>query len=418
MTILGTKKFWMPSPGSTCSQGQDQILKNSGYINIQLFSVNYKSNGNFWQNIFGGSDNIALSTNIKYQTTTENIEATSIQDVRKVDANKTCNLGLQRNITIKVPANADALELTVKITAVKDDKLQAKFDMLNGPEFQAALQLAPTVVGQVLTITSLAKKLFTESDPDTQLEATYAGIISSQKDISPVRNGKLTRGYLLLISTNDGSPFTNVDESKFSLRGDALQYGSNPVENTYVVFSISFDRYKGDDEKSLWFRKYAEALNHLDRILTVGDPGEAAKVYTESKNMWIEGNALLEADTTYLYGERTRIKTTMLNAINEKYAGLAPALTRGPAEEVMGLTSEMLKQIAGPATLTSMKELLPSTVDYLEKHFDIGADTPLTEEQWPLVGISAASTLATLGSDARLYLQELEADGKSLKLVS
>ena len=76
MTILGTKKFWMPSPDSTGSQSEDQILKNSGYINIQLFSVNYKSNGNFWQNIFGGSDNIALSTNIKYQTTTENIEAT------------------------------------------------------------------------------------------------------------------------------------------------------------------------------------------------------------------------------------------------------------------------------------------------------------------------------------------------------
>jgi len=209
MAILGTKKFWKPASGTTTTQKENQIIKNAGYINIQLHSVNYMSVGNFWQDIFGGSDNVALATSLKYQSGTESIEASSVQDVREVKANRNYNFGLQRNIAVKIPANADALSLEVKMTAVKDDLLQTKFDMLNKSEYQAALQLAPAVVGQVLTITSLVKKLFTDSDPQSQLEATYAGIVSAQAEDNPVSSGKLTRGILVMISTNEGDQFNN-----------------------------------------------------------------------------------------------------------------------------------------------------------------------------------------------------------------
>lgn len=413
MAILGTKKFWMRSSGSTSNQTDDQILKNAGYINIQLFSANYRSKGDFWQNIFGGSDKVVLSTNVKYQSSTESIEAISIQDVRTVKANKKNNLGLQKNIAIKIPANVDALELTVKITAVKGDKLQAKFDMLNSKDFQPALQLTPTVVGQVLTITSLAKKLFTETDPNTQLEATYAGIISSQSETNPVSNGKLTKGYLLLIATNDGSPFTNVDESKFSLKGDTLYYGTNPVENTYVVFAISFETLKGDDEKANWFKKYQDALNHLDRLQVVEDQSEIPKIYAGSKNLWIEGNALLEADMTYLYQEKTKIKTTILSAINKKYDELTPA----SATAMIGITPDILTQISGPATLTNVKGVLPRIGAYLEENFDMRPDTVFTDKKLPFIHIGAQPTFDILGSDAEEYIRELKVAGKKLKLL-
>lgn len=215
MAILGTKKFWKPSVGSSITQKENQILKNAGYINLQLRTVNYMSVGDFWQNTFGGKDNIALATTLKYQSGNDSIEAISVQDIREVKANKNYNLGLQRNIAVKIPANADAIAIEVKMIAVKNDSLQAKFDMLNQPEYQSALQLAPAVVGQVLTITSLVKKLFTESDSNAQIEASYAGIISSQQEDNPVSNGKFTRGLLIMISTNDGDQFNNVDESKF-----------------------------------------------------------------------------------------------------------------------------------------------------------------------------------------------------------
>lgn len=69
MAILGTKKFWKPAQGAGATQMDNQILKNSGYINIQLHCVNYMSIGNFWQKTFGGKDSIALATTLKYQTT-------------------------------------------------------------------------------------------------------------------------------------------------------------------------------------------------------------------------------------------------------------------------------------------------------------------------------------------------------------
>lgn len=83
----------------------NQILKNSGYINIQLHCVNYMSIGNFWQKTFGGKDSIALATTLEYQTGVERIEATSVQDVRVVKTDHNYNLGLQRNIAVKIPAN-------------------------------------------------------------------------------------------------------------------------------------------------------------------------------------------------------------------------------------------------------------------------------------------------------------------------
>jgi hypothetical protein len=207
MAILGTKKFWKAAQGEASTQQSSQILKNSGYINIQLHSVNYMSVGNFWQSTFGGSDKIALATNVKYQTGVDSIEATAIQDVREVKVNRNYNLGLQRNIVVKIPANSDAIAIEVRMTSVKNDALQAKFDMLNKPEYQSALQLAPTVVGQVITVTSLVKKLFSDSDPHSQLEASYAGIISIQSENFPISNGKLAKGFLIMISTNDGAQF-------------------------------------------------------------------------------------------------------------------------------------------------------------------------------------------------------------------
>ena len=372
MAILGTKKFWKPSVGASTTQKENQILKNAGYINLQLRTVNYMSVGNFWQTTFGGKDNIALATTLKYQSGVESIEATSVQDIREVKVNENHNLGLQRNIAVKIPANADAIAIEVKMTAVKNDSLQAKFDMLNQPEYQSALQLTPTVVGQVLTITSLVKKLFTDSDPRTQLEASYAGIISSQQEDNPVSNGKLTKGLLIMISTNDGDQFNNVDESKFELRGDSLYYNKKEVENTYLVFNISFEHLKGDDEKSNWFKKYNDALNNLDKIQLTQDQSEISKIYTDSKTMWIEGNALIDADATYINKERVQIKNAAIASIQEKYKSLTT-----PTQPISLLnTTDILKGLIGSSSFQTVELALPMTGSFLMSSFDIDPKKP------------------------------------------
>lgn len=367
MTVLGTKKFWRPSVGASSSQKENQILKNEGYINLQLQTVNYMSVGNFWQTTFGGKDKIALATTLKYQIGIDSIEATSVQDVREVKVNKNYNLGLQRNIAVKIPAGADAISIEVKMTAVKSDNLQAKFDMLNQNEYQAALELAPTVVGKVLTITSLAKKLFTDSDPYAQLEASYAGIISSQREDNPVSNGKLTQGLLIMVSTNDGDKFENVDESKFELKGDALYYGNKQVENTYLVFNISFEKFKGDDQKSLWFKKYSDALSNLDKIHLTEDKDEIAKIYIDSKNMWVEGNALIDADPTYIFKEKLQIKNAAIASIMEKYKELVAS------SSLYSLMNggEILKNLTHAAPFNIFNSALPETSGFLKSNIEI-----------------------------------------------
>lgn len=372
MAILGTKKFWKPSEGASAIQKENQILKNEGYINLQLRTVNYMSVGNFWQSTFGGKDKIALATTLKYQSGVGTIEATSIQDVREVKVNKNFNLGLQRNIAVKIPANADAIAIEVKMTAVKNDNLQAKFDMLNQPDYQAALQLAPTVIGQVLTITSLVKKLFSEADPQSQLEASYAGIISSQKEDNPISNGKLTAGLLIMISTNDGDQFDNVDESKFELKGDTLLYNKKQVENTYLVFNISFEKFKGDDERSFWFKKYNDALNNLDKMQTTEDKDEIEKISNDSKTMWIEGNALLDADSTYINKEKIQIKNAAIASILEKYNSLKPA-SKNPSTIN---TAEILKSLTGSSSFHTVALAIPETGNILNANFKINPKKP------------------------------------------
>lgn len=417
MPVLGTKKFWKPAAGASLTQKENQILKNSGYINIQLTAVNYMSKGNFWQRIFGGRDKIALATNLKYQSGTSTLEASAIQDVREVktDANK--NLGIQRMIAVKIPANSDGLALDVKLTSIKTDQLQAKFDMLNQPEYQGAMQLAPPIVGQLVTITSLVKKLFTDSGPQNQLEASFAGVISNQAEDNPVANGKLTKGLLIIISTDDGDTFASVNESKFELRGDSLFYLNQPVQNTFMVFNITFEEFKGDDEKSNWFKKYSNALNKLDDIQLVSDKADAEKIYLDSKNMWIEGNALLEDDVTYINKEKVKIKAVILKLLVEKYKNVASQFITAAKPIVLG--TDVVQAIAGATEMKGLSKMLPRT----DKAFsNMGAKSGIQKFLASSLKSSfqkreSDSILDSLAQDATEYIDSLKKLKINFKLL-
>jgi len=413
MAILGTKKFWKPAKGATPSQRENQILKNSGYINLQLVAVNYMSVGNFWQNTFGGKDNIVLATTLKYQSGVNSVEATSIQDVRKVKVNRNYNLGLNRNIAVRIPANADGISIEVKMTAVKNDLLQAKFDMLDKPEYRSVLELAPTVVGQIQTVTSLVKGLFTDSNPNTQLEASYAGIISSSPENNPVRSGRLTKGLLIMVSTNDGKQFNQVNEAKFELRGDALYYDNEQVENTYIIFNISFDELKGNDENSNWFKKYNVALNKLDEIYTAVDQDEVSKIYNDSLSLWIQGNALIDVDNTYINSEKIKIKGAAIKTIREKYK----KLTRQVQEPHVASTPEIFKGLLTGSSIDVIETALPATGRLIKnfklKPYESTGSVSVASFQENEVEFSDA-----LEKDVNEYLLQLEGSnlGFNLKL--
>jgi hypothetical protein len=412
MSVLGVKTFWRPLVNTSSAEKDNQVIKNMAYINLQILSVNYMSIGSFWQNTFGGNDNIALATTLKYQSGGTIVEATAVQDNRKVKAGINNNLALKRNIGVKIPANADALTFEVKMTVVKDDLLHAKFDMLNKPEYQSALQLAPTIVGQIFTVTSLVKKLFTDTDPNMQLEASYATIISSQAEDSPVSNGKLTKGLIILIATNDGEPFDNIDETKFELRGTSLYYAGKEVENTYVIFNISADAFRGDDETADWFKKYNEGLNNLDKLVMTTDAAEIQKIYNDSKTNWIEGNALIDADAMYINTERIKIKGAAFTAIEQKYKSLIPQAQQPISVQTSG---EILTSISGGTTnFGAFKTALPLTGGFIDKTFNFDHSQPVTAYE-ELFSIDRGKTMELLEHDTKKYVEDLKNNNMSFK---
>ena len=415
---MSTKTYWINSLEEITSQRNGQILKNTGYINIQLRSVYYKSKGNIWQNTFGGSDKVVLSTNVKYQNSGFNVESSSIQDIRHVKVNRECHWGLQRNIAIKIPAHADALEFEVQITGIKKDKLEEAFNMLNSPEYQAALELAPQVVGQVITVTSLIKKLFTESEMKDHLKATYAGIISSENETNPVGTGRLTQGFLILIYVDDDPNFfENVDESKFSLQGnmaETLYYDGKKLENsTYIVFLISFENNRGGDEKSEWHKKYREALSHLDRLY-IPNIKERENILEESTHLWLQGSALLEVDHRYLNREKVSIKGGMIEEISKKYLELTEKFRIPLVAKILDL--ETLNQISGSATPEEIRIALPSTASYLNKTFNFHKNKPYDYKKQPKIVFKSSEALGLLNKDKNIYLDDLKSEGKSFSL--
>lgn len=322
MATLGTKKFYKSLNSKT--ELQNQVLKNSGYVSIVLHSAYYKSKGNFWQRIFGGTDKIALTSSITYKSTNKTIEAKSVVDKRKVKANRNHSLGLSRLIALKVPTIADGLELKVELTAVKDDNFENGLDLMNSEEFQKPLQLASQSVGQILSVTSVVKKIFTGIENPSILESTYAGIISKDKVENPIQKERLTDGYIIIIANNseDESFLSEIDQNKLSVEGDGLKYKNEPVTHTNLVFAITFEHLKGPDQESSWFKKYQRALNKLDDIIFTTEEEGRIKILQDAQKLWVEGNTILFEDPTYIDKEKRSIKLSYLKKIKDRYSEL------------------------------------------------------------------------------------------------
>ncbi|MDN3594663.1 hypothetical protein [Zunongwangia endophytica] len=322
MANLGTKKFYKSFNSKT--EENNQILKNSGYVSIVLHSAFYKSKGNFWQKTFGGSDKIALTSTITYQSSEKSIEAKSIVDKRKVKADRNHPLGLTRNIALKVPAIADGLEMKVEISAIKGDNFENSLDLMNSEEFQKPLQTASLPVGQILAVTNVIKKIFTGVNNPSILEATFAGIISKEKVTEPVTKERLTEGYIIIIANNDEDDnfLSQVEPDNFTIEGDGLKYNDATVEHTNLVFAVTFEQSKGPDQDSAWFKKYQRALNKLDEIVFAENEAEQKKILDDSRRLWIEGNAILFEDPSFIDKEKNSIKLTYFKKINERYTDL------------------------------------------------------------------------------------------------
>jgi hypothetical protein len=421
MPNLGIKTFWKNVTGSPSDQGPNQILKNECYINIKLQCVNYKSEGTWWQKRFGGTDNIVLTTTLNYKAGPETIEATSVQNRKKIKINQSSNLAVNKIIGEKIPSTADSIALEVKMSALKNDKLQERFDMLNKTEYQTALQLAPKALGQVLTITSLVKNLLTDSDLQPQIEASYAGIISSGRETEPIVNGNLTRGMLIFIATDEENSYSKVNVNNFELKGLNLYYNNNEVTNTYSVFIISTDDLRGSDQNSNWFKKYAIAVRTLDKIRQANNPTEKENILKDAIAIWNEGNILLDADTNYLDKEKTQIRNLYINEINDTYKklnpppvppiGVLPNVPLPLSPDSPGISLDIIKGLTGSTTFNTIREALPATGNYLLETLKLDSTNTIESGLLENIVIDPQKLSEFINKDNKAYLLNLDKSG-------
>jgi hypothetical protein len=332
---IGTRRFWKPLPGITKPE-DEQILKLQGYINIVLQAVHYRADGNFWQNIFGGSDRITLTSYLTYQSGNDSISTAAIQDVRKVKVDASHYLAIGRSVALKVPASADGLELRVEISAIEDDNLEAALTLLNSDEYRGPLQLAPPVVGQILAISSLVKKLFSHAGVKKRLEATYPAIISQEKTPQPIENNRLMKGHLILVYEADDYEkiLNNLDVSRLDVSGDKLKYNNTPMQNTYIVYNVSADSVRGLNPAAGWYKKFQNASNKLDEIDTSPE-SKWQDIFNQSLGLWSQASAMLDEDATYIPDEQRLIKKERLNEIRKIYKEKTEAITGPTASGVM-----------------------------------------------------------------------------------
>ena len=204
MNILGTQNVWKPRPENAGkSERASQILKNRGYISIFVEKVFFNSRPNFFQQIFGGTTKLAVTTTAVYKTPgQEDVEAKIVLGTSTINAKAPSVLSKSCIIALNVPTHAEGIELKTTLTSLKQDNFERTIDLLSNETFQTPLSLDPTNIGKVVTIGKLVGQIFNGDPQRKELEGSFAGLISKEPIDNPVDNNRLTDGYLILISNN------------------------------------------------------------------------------------------------------------------------------------------------------------------------------------------------------------------------
>lgn len=328
---FGTRIYFIPNSGMDLKASQ--ILKGGGYTTINLKGAHYSSEGNLWQRFIGGSDKVTLSTQITHVSAHPTSSA-SIEETRQIDVGHPYYFGSNRAIALNLPTDCDAIEMSVAISAIKNDNLSGALDILNSDELKGTLQLAPPAVSSALAIANVVKKLLTNTDPQSSLQGEFVGRLSVSASDNPIRDYCLAQGTIILIyrESEDDTSLDDLDPAHLAADGDGLKYDGRVVANTYVMFQVSFTSLRGEDPSSQWFQSFSAAEQSLDSLVTAASDSDKQKIWASAFATYQEGIRLLLSDPTYIGAEAKAIAATHLAVLRQKYADLSgqpkPAVTR------------------------------------------------------------------------------------------
>jgi len=326
MNILGTQNVWKPRPENAGkSERASQILKNRGYISIFVEKVFFNSRPNFFQQIFGGTTKLAVTTTAVYKTPgQEDVEAKIVLGTSTINAKAPSVLSKSCIIALNVPTHAEGIELKTTLTSLKQDNFERTIDLLSNETFQTPLSLDPTNIGKVVTIGKLVGQIFNGDPQRKELEGSFAGLISKEPIDNPVDNNRLTDGYLILISNNDiKNPFwNNFNPNLLSYHQQRLLYKGQRVELTHIVYSIHYSSMRGENEQAAWSQQYEVALSRLDDLFDAFTKEEQQQIKISAIDEWKKANLLLDNDPNYTREEIKFIRKKKYQDIKKRYAEL------------------------------------------------------------------------------------------------
>jgi len=317
---FGTRIYFIPSAGMDPKSAQ--VLMGHGYVTVNLKGAHYRSGGNLWQKIFGGSDKVSLSTQITHLSGIHSVSCSSIEEVRQIDVGHAFYFGSGRFVALKLPTDCDGIEMAVTMSAIKKDNLSGALDILNSGELKGTLQLAPPAVSGALAVANVVKKLLTATDPQNSLQGSYAGRLSTAASDNPIRDFCLVQGTIILIyrESDDDTSLDDLDPSKLTTDGDGLKYGGQVVQNTYVMFQVSFDQLKGEDPSTQWSGIFSSAEQVIDQLVTVTSDTDRQKIWASAYATFQQAVKLLMVDPSYTRDEATGLSALHLSSLRKKYA--------------------------------------------------------------------------------------------------
>jgi hypothetical protein len=347
---FGTRIFFLPNQGATVVASQ--ILKGSGYATINVKGAHYSSTGNLWQQIFGGNDTVTLSTQIDYMQGSTTITSSSIEETRQISVGHPYYFDSGRLIANMLPTDCESIGMTITISAVKNDNLSGALAILNSGELQSTLSLAPPAVSSAVSIAGIVKKLLTNTDPQNSLQGHYDGKVSVAASTDPIRDYCLTQGTLILVyreSDNDTS-LDDLDPTQFTTDGDGLKYAGAAMQNTYVMFQISFDQTRGPIANSAWSTMFTTADSSLLAVLGAANDADKQKLWTAAFAMYQQAVVLLEADAELTSLEKLGIAALQLTTLKKAYTDnggtfTAPLVEKLPDAKLPTLTLNNLDSI-------------------------------------------------------------------------
>jgi hypothetical protein len=344
---FGTRSFFIPNAGMSVKDAQ--ILKGSGYVTINIKGAHYSSQGNLWQKVFGGNDKVSLSTEVDYISGTSTTTSASIEEVREIKVGHPYYFASGRPVALKLPSECDQISMTFTISAIQNDNLSGALNILNSGELQGTLQLAPPVVQSSLAIANIVKKLLTNTNPQNSLQGPYAGKVSVKTSNDPIRDYCLAQGTLILIyreSAND-TYLDQIDPSKLTAEGDGLNYEGSAVQNTYLMFQVSFDEIRGETASAPWFSSFTDAESALDALQTAASDADKQKIWASAYSTYTQAVKLLNSDPSYITSEKKSIAAAHLANMKAIYSGGGGHLNLGLLGDIgtLGLDFTDLKDV-------------------------------------------------------------------------